>query len=49
MEDASFEPVRWLFNFDAWKPDDGDWEDVLELIPEDERARIGRFVLFFFS
>jgi hypothetical protein len=45
MEDASFAPVRWLFNFDAWKLDDGDWGDALELIPEEERARIGRLVL----
>jgi hypothetical protein len=37
--------LRWLFNFDAWKPDDGDWGDALELIPEEERARIGRLVL----
>lgn len=35
--------VRWAVNFEKWKPEQEEWDKILEIIEPEEKARILRF------
>ena len=35
--------TRWMFNFKAWQPTEGEWCNAIMHLNEDERRRIGKF------